>query len=575
MWRDQIILPSRIFKRLHFATFMLLFIGANIFVNGSPVSGATGAEVIHSFVSQVDLSVAGTANITETIQYDFGDSPRHGIYRTIPTTYHASAQDNYYLGFKLIEVSDEAGRPQTTRELSGNGKTVIKIGDADRTLTGSHTYVLHYTLAPIVTQGTDYDQLLLNVTGNEWQVPIEAASVVVSTPNNSKIMNRQCYTGIIGSTTSHCKTSTIDTDNTKYSTDQALSAGEGLTVSLSFAKGAFSTYLKPNVAAPLSQKVIGEVVASGLALLFALSWPIYQWRRGRKLKRQQVIIPQYEPPDELSPAEIGTIDAGVPSMKQVSATIIDLAVRGYMRIEQVQPAGMLAKANYRFVRLKSEDGLREYEKTLYGAIFKGESGDSVELNSLDRRTMSSAVNLVKDALSETVEAKGYYRDAKRPWWWITGMALIAFAFIALSWVASLLIGAYAIAMLTVNRVTDIGAQEWAKVGGFKWFLRVTEQERLKFSDAPSKTPEHFNKLLPYAVALGVEQQWAKQFEGMDIAQSSGWYVGSGGIYTPAVLAGSLASDFSSAVSTGFAAPSSSGSGGFSGGGFGGGGGGSW
>ena len=142
----------------------------------------------------------------------------------------------------------------------------------------------------------------------------------------------------------------------------------------------------------------------------------------------------------------------------------------------------------------------------------------------------------------------------------------------------------AFAMASVARISDTGIAEWAKVQGFKLFLTVTEADRLKFSDAPDKTPELFNKLLPAAVALGVEKEWASQFGNMDLGQStSGWYAGANGSsFTPVLFASSLSSDFGSAVSSGFA-PVSSGSsgvgggggGGFSGGGFGGGGTGSW
>ena len=193
--------------------------------------------------------------------------------------------------------------------------------------------------------------------------------------------------------------------------------------------------------------------------------------------------------------------------------------------------------------------------------------------------MAAAVASVKKDITANLKTKGYYDQKKLNWGYIIVFILVLlpvvfFAFQFL--IIGIILG---IGVAHVVRLTDMGMEEWAKVQGFKLFLKVTEADRLAFSDAPNKTPELFNKLLPAAVALGVETEWAKQFEGMDLAQSTnGWYTGAPGtIFTPVLLAASLSGDFGTAVSSGFAPISSSsgGGGGFSGGGGGGGGGGSW
>jgi uncharacterized membrane protein len=125
--------------------------------------------------------------------------------------------------------------------------------------------------------------------------------------------------------------------------------------------------------------------------------------------------------------------------------------------------------------------------------------------------------------------------------------------------------------------TLAGAKLAKQVLGLKLYLNVAEKDRLEFHDAPAKTPERFEKLLPYAIALGVETQWAKQFEGIYNTPPS-WYNDRYGTFSTLALVGSLNHFHSVSSSTLSSSPHSSGSGfsgGSSGGGFGGGGGGSW
>jgi len=151
-------------------------------------------------------------------------------------------------------------------------------------------------------------------------------------------------------------------------------------------------------------------------------------------------------------------------------------------------------------------------------------------------------------------------------------------------VVSIVVSCIIIALfgMQMSKKTKLGAETKDYILGFKLFLSVTEKDRLDFHNAPEKNPEQFMEFLPYAIALGVENKWAKQFENIYITQPS-WYQGN---MAGAFVASSFVShmtDFSKSVNTGMAYVSKSaasggfggGGGGFSGGGFGGGGGGSW
>ncbi len=129
--------------------------------------------------------------------------------------------------------------------------------------------------------------------------------------------------------------------------------------------------------------------------------------------------------------------------------------------------------------------------------------------------------------------------------------------------------------------TPQGRKVLDHIAGFKQYLSITEAERLDRMTSPKDTPELFEKYLPYAIALGVENRWAKRFEGVLAAASAqgqrgfAWYSGSSSPWSnPTGFVTNVGSSLSSAVGSASAAPGSSG-GGSSGGGGGGGGGGGW
>lgn len=138
----------------------------------------------------------------------------------------------------------------------------------------------------------------------------------------------------------------------------------------------------------------------------------------------------------------------------------------------------------------------------------------------------------------------------------------------------------------IKAPTVFGRRRMDEIEGLKLFMEVADKDRLNMLNPPDKTPQLFEKLLPYAIALDVENKWSKQFESV-IAQAiqnneyhPTWYVGdSSSAFRVNAITSSLGSSFSSAVSSSSTPPSSSssgsGGGGSSGGGGGGGGGGGW
>jgi uncharacterized membrane protein len=486
-----------------------------------------------------------------------------------------------------VKITDESGTQQNFTTTYEGNNIKFQIGDADKFVSGQKNYVINYVIRRAVNYFPDHDELYWNFTGNEWQVPIESASVKVILPENAKNnLQYKCFEGIFGST-DECETNASG-NIIEYKSTSALSAGEGMTIVAGWPKGITK--------APTAFQKILDIVRDNWTLfvpIIVFAAMFRYWRKyGRDPKGRGTIIAQYEAPDGLSPAEIGTMMDGSADSKDVSSTIIDLAVRGFLKIKRTEEKAFLGlgkNVEYVFSRVKDEEPERNFEKEVMKGIFGG--GKEKKLSDLKNKFFKT-LSSVKEQLYENVTQKGYY--AKNPntvfGLWIVA-ALVGGAFMAVGFgmlqngwgVASGVVSGIIILIFgyLMPAVTKKGAELKENILGFKDFLSVTETDRLKFHNAPEKNPQMFEKFLPYAMVLGVENEWAKQFEGI-YNQQPNWYEDSSGRMFNALILSSMVSDFNSSATTTMASQPSSASGGGSGfsgggggGGFGGGGGGSW
>jgi hypothetical protein len=504
-----------------------------------------GFEHVMGFGSQVSVSRQNVVTIKETIIYDFNTESKHGIYRTIPTRYDASEGKHYQLNFKFNDATLNGSTVPT--DIDDDGKSVsMRLGDPDKTTTGIQTYVLSYELSPVVTQVDGKDLLTLDVVGTGWEVPVEKASVQISLEDGAQLSDSHCFVGEQGATNQDCQS--LAGASAGY-TASGLGIGEGMTVTANLPTGYVSTYLLPRSASLGDWIGLMVLAAAALAAALVVFVLIARAWRARRRRKSQTVIAQYEPPKGMTPAEVGLLQDDTAAVREVTATLIDLAIRGYLKIIQTKPKRWYRQASYRLELLKGYDDVADYEQTLLAAIFhKGKS--NIELSKVDRTATAAAVQKMNKTLKQHLKDRDLYGKSANQ------KGLLDKA-------------------VDTGTITDAGAKVWSHVEGFKLYLSVVEKDRLKFTDAPAKTPERFNKLLPYAIALGVEKEWAQQFEGIDVAPQSNWYAGSYAGWTALALASDLSSGFSSSVGSSFVSTSGGASGGSAGGGFGGGGGGSW
>jgi hypothetical protein len=539
---------------------------------------------IADFHSTIDINQRGYATVTERIGLVFIGS-FNGIWRSIPVEYPGPNGSNYSLFLHVDSVSDADGQAlkyEVSRD--GNYKK-IKIyipGVADT----SRTVVITYSVPNAIRWFDDHDEFYWNVTGNDWPVPIDHASALVTFPaNTAGSLRAQAFTGYYGSQAQEA-TAVVNGNQAQFETSNPLQMRGGLTLDVYVPKGLLT---QPNWFTRA-----GWFLRSNIVLLVPL-WTLLVmftiwWYKGRDPDPGASVAPQYEPPAKLSPAEAGTLIDDSLDPRDITSTLVDLAVRGYLKIEQTDTPGIFSHhKDYNFHLLKSTQewgaDLKPFERVVLENMFAG-GGTVTSLSSLKNR-FYTAIPVIKDDVFASLRRQGmYFLDPQSAAGYsFVGLLIIAapLVLVQVTGIVNLFesvpyaIGAFAVSALifflfarVMTAKTLLGAQTKVKVLGFQEFMNRVDADRIK-----RLPPDTFEKYLPYAMALGVEQHWAKAFAGI-ITQPPNWYAGAytPGYWNPMLFTTDMQTMASSAHAAMVAAPraSSTGSGWSSGGGFGGGGG---
>ncbi len=563
----------------------------------SPLAADRGGYRLTSF--DVELAVEANAElaVTERLVVDFSEA-RHGIYRTIPIRYTDPRGYLYSLGFRLVDVVDDSGVAHTT-EVSREGRYVkIRIGDPDRTVMGRVVYILRYRVRDAVAHFAEHDELFWNATGNEWQAVIDAASARVQLPGPvvRDSLEAVAYTGGFGSREQDAIVEYPEGSVLTYRASQALAPLEGLTVVAAWPHGLVSF---PGPVARTWRFLAENWVV--LFPLFACAFLTHRYRTaGRDPKGPISVVVRYEPPPELAPGEIGALVDVRVDLWDLTATVVDLAVKGYLRIRVDQKErlfGLLNKEETWFERTdRSWDDLREYERqTLTGSFASGEVVSTDDLEEKFYRRIPGIKNALWEYLADRRYVAGKPPAVRRLWKILGVLAGVLTVLVGYWWaaysgavfphamLAPILSGVVVVLLFlafsrAMPRRTRKGVELRAWALGFEEFVDRVERDNLEAAEKRNV----FEALLPYAMALGVAATWARRFEGIYSAAPPAWFVGSGpshGFSTPS-FERTLMTAMSRAGTGMTTAPrsqgsSGSGGGGFSGGGGGGGGGGSW
>jgi uncharacterized protein (TIGR04222 family) len=510
-------------------------------------------------------------------------------------------------------VQASAGTPaQYTVEDDGDNQR-IKIGDPDQVITGAHTYDITYRVRGALNAFADHDELVWNAVGTDWSVSIEQASAVVHAP--ATIQRVGCATGQYGSTLPCTAATSAGADATFAMAP--LAPYEGMTFTVAIPKGAVVPSLKPILEERFSvtsafrvTSATGGLAAAMLALLAGIV-VFLVWKFGRDRRyagsavdaaygndgapevraplREAETPVEFEPPDGLRPGQLGTLIDFEANPLDVTATIIDLAVRGYLKIEELDKEWYQRKHDWKLTKLDQPGELHRYERTLYDGLFK--DGDEVNLSDLHNK-FAQRMGKVREQLMDDAMKKGWF--ARKPGTVKVLFALLGIFVLAVGVALTVLLAVSTHAGLLgipviIGGILLLIAARWmpqrtAKgyavlrhAEGFKRFIDESEKRRAEFAERKNL----FSEYLPFAVVFGATKKWAKAFAdlGDEPPDTSSWYL-SQHAFDYAVFSTAIDGFAVTTAGTLTSAPSSSGSSGFSGGGFsggggGGGGGGSW
>lgn len=577
---------ARALQRMPRAVRALLAVAAILLL--APAPALARSLAIQGFDVEVVVQRDGALAVTERITVHFEGS-WNGLYRTIPVVYDWNRM-NYRLRVDLQDATDERGNALDVETDRTGGLLRYRIwvpGANDAT----HTITLRYVVQNGLRFFEEHDELYWNVTGNDWDVPVGNASVQVFLPVAAANIRAAGYTGPHGATQQGAVIEQV-ANSVQARTTEPLAFREGLTIVVGWDPGAVHRPSSLDKATSFAA-ANGILLAPLLALVFMHGW----WRRHGRDPEALSIAPQYEPPPALTPGEVGILVDNRADMRDVTATIVDLAVRGYIVIEDEEDEhlfGLVKTRDYAFSLARPQTewaALRPHERALLRALFESGARTRVTMDDLENEFYKDLSD-IRSQLADSLVEHGFC--TRRP-------DRVLAMYVVLGVVAGVLIAIGGAALLSARGETPVpaivagvltaivmviygalmpartvrGARTREHALGFSEFLQRVEKDRF---ERVIRTPEMFERYLPFAMAFGVEKSWARAFDDI-YREPPDWYRGQrpGGF-----AAHSFVSDLSRMSARAGSAMASSPrgsaggsgfSGGSSGGGFGGGGGG--
>ncbi len=577
----------------------LLLIGA-LALSLTDSAGAQDANRsirIRTFDALLTVHTDGSLDVTEQLTIRF-TGQWNGIVRDLSLQHNTAQGRRTKLDITLGYITDVSGRRLHVDELKkDNGWTrglriwIPGARDADQQI------IIRYRVANAIrfffadSDVGALDELYWNVTGNGWTMPIDSAHARVVLPDGVVPTRVAVYTGARGSVATDAKI-TKDANEVDFAMLRGLYPNEGMTIGVGWPAGAITS--RPNEAQERLAKALQWIPLLIPVVVFFLAFKSWK-KRGRDPEEGSYVV-HYEPVDGASPAELGTLVDNSADMDDITATLVDLAVRGFIRIEEVTEShlfGLSKSTDYILHILRKREewtSLAPHEQRYLEALSGSTLFDGYEVKVSDLKDkFYTKLPKIRDAIYDNLVARGYYLQrpdkVKAKWFGLaavtavtlTGLAAIAVKtmFVMVSPIA--LIAAAAISTIIMfvfahimPARTVVGARAREAALGFKEFLERVESERYK---KMITSPEMFERFLPFAMAFGVEDKWAKAFEDI-YREPPTWYVGGTGPFNASSFSHSIHTMSNAAASSMSSSPSSSGSGGggSSGGGSGGGGG---
>lgn len=569
----------------------ILFAGAMLFFSGS----LAAQERIKSYDIRVDVRADGSLDVTERIAVRAeGTQIRRGIYRDFPTRYRDRAGNQVKVDLEVLGVERNDRKEPWFTERRENGVLINTGNDDFLPVPADYVYTLRYRTTRQLGFFKDHDELYWNAIGTGWIFPIESATVDVRLPEPVPVerLSAEGYTGPQGAKGSAYTAEIVAPGAARYRLTQPLNPYEGLTIVLTFPKGIIAEPTSGEQTSWFFSDNRGVFIAA-LGFVLLMFYMVRQWKNVGRDPQKGIVIARYEPREGQTPAGLRFVQRMGYDMRCFTADVLALAVGGHLRIDREEKffkdAWSLERTGATSAQLPSPA-----QQTLLGGLFPG-GAQTLELKNSNAGVVSSA----KDGHTKALEAELKPRYFKLNGVKVGIAVLIAAVFVGMAFILSGGYGIPAIVVLgglmalslaafafLVRAPTAEGRILLDEIEGLKLYMSVAERNELASIRGPDEPPldaKRYEAMLPYAVALDVEDAWTNKFTeaagaaaAAAAASSMVWYGGHGPITNLGDFSHAVGSSLSSTISSASTPPGSgsgSGGGGFSGGGGGGGGGG--
>ncbi|MGV8932077.1 MAG: DUF2207 domain-containing protein [Luteimonas sp.] len=487
---------------------------------------AHAQERIVQYDSVIDVRGDGSLDITENIRvHAEGSNIRRGIYRDFPTRYKDRFGNRVVVDFSVLGVQRDGTAEPWFTERVDNGVRVNTGNDDFLSVPADYTYTLHYRTTRQLGFFADHDELYFNAIGTGWDFAIERGTVEVRLPQPVPVaqMAAEAYTGQAGSKGQAYDAKLIAPGIARWTLTQPLSPGEGMTIVLSFPKGIVAIPSRAQRLMWLLKDNSAVLIAlAGLALL--LLYCIRRWRAVGRDPRAGVVVVRYDPPQDHSPADLRFVQKMGYDNRCFSSELLACAVDGDLRIHREDRPGKDAWQLQRTAATATASSAEQ--RALLDTLFPGKAAELVLDNS-----NASIIRVAMAAHTKLLDKRFNHRMFNRNGGSIGIAVMIAIASIALAiGIGAGLLGSGLILMLPVvvlmipvlivfgiaiKAPTAEGRALLDAIEGFKRYLGVAERDELARMPGPDAPPvldaKRYEHLLPYAVALEVEDAWTKKF----------------------------------------------------------------
>ena len=477
-------------------------------------------ERIIDLHAEIEIMTDGTVIITEFFTiYAAGIQIRRGINRDIPKS-------------RVDKNGRKWSTPVSVGYLKHNGLSseyvedyvdddyIIGFGNDDFLEHGVHQYELSYATRRHVGFFDDYDELYWNVMGGGCNFLIENISATLHPPAEAEAIQWSCYTGITGSTEQHCDCND-DKSAPTFTVTRPLYPKEAFTIAVAFPR---DIVIRPTA----SQKFWFDYrnwIFGGITVLIMMTWMFFSWRKNvyKCGFAKQTVVPQFFPPNDWNAPKVRYMYLKKFDDKAFTVSLLQMAVKGAIGIEN----RLVGRKKRYFLIPKNDEALTDEEQKMYKKIFsakKGKEIQEVEISSANNTYLSAAWQLLKTHTTKTPNADSLCKNNAAP-------RLLSLMFNLSIWFVYCLVFDYdnpddraffiiPLALIVLHRIfrrvmrnprTEFGAKTEAELFGLQMYLSTAEQIRFDKMMPPEQTPEHFEEMLPYAVALGVENQWCDKF----------------------------------------------------------------